>query len=174
MEQTLPISEAQLKLRDADIQMNLAIANIGDPDVFRSCLNSFISGCRSVIDVASVESEANAQLAAWCKAETKRIGAIPVVRFFWKQRNLTIHRQAVQPQSFSAPIWNMVVNGEKRPGKGTMSAWFFDSPGRYLPGDNGNVPRLCEQYFVIVKKFVHTWLSEKAKLENVVGNSRSP
>ena len=170
MEQTLHISEAQLKLRDAGIQMKLAIANIGDPDVFRSCLNSFISGCRSVMDVASVESEANDQLAAWCKAETKRIGAIPVVRFFWKQRELTIHRQAVKPQSLSAPISNMVVNGEKRPGKGTMSAWFFDNPGRYLPGDNGNVPRLCEQYFLIVKKFVHTWLSEKTRFENVVAS----
>ncbi len=34
------ITETQLKLRDADVQLNLAVEHIGDEDIFRSCKQS--------------------------------------------------------------------------------------------------------------------------------------
>ena len=45
------ITETQLKLRDASIQMKLAIDNIGDEEIFRSCVNAYILAARSIFDV---------------------------------------------------------------------------------------------------------------------------
>jgi hypothetical protein len=160
----VPLTETQLKLRDAGIQMKLAIDNIGDEEVFRSCVNGFISAMRSIPDVMTVESEPNPVLSSWVSERLSQLKKLPIVRFFGQQRDITIHRAAVRPRSISAPIWNMVVNGEQVPGEGTMSAWFFDDVGKYIPNDNGNVPRLCEQYFVLSKAMVHEWLAVRARL----------
>lgn len=160
------ITETQLKLRDAGIQMKLAMQNIGNEDAFRSCVNAFISAARSIVDVMREESQDNAELLAWYEAQIATLKKLPIVRFFHQQRELTIHRGTVKPQSHSAPIWNMVVNGEKLPGRGTMSVWVFDGVGKYIPRDTGNVPRLCEQYFLILKKLVHDWLAQKAAIAN--------
>jgi hypothetical protein len=42
------VTETKLKLRDADIQLNLANEHIGEADIFRSCINSYITIARSV------------------------------------------------------------------------------------------------------------------------------
>jgi hypothetical protein len=160
------ITETQLKLRDAGTQMKLAVENIGNEDILRSCINAYISAARSITMVMEKESAVYPDLLAWYKEQTTELGKLPVMRFFNEQRIHTIHRGNVKPISHTLPIWNMVVDGKKRePGTGTMTAWVFDNVNEYLPGRSGNVFKLCEQYFLILKKLVHEWLLEKAVIE---------
>jgi hypothetical protein len=157
-----PITDTQLKLRDAGIQMKLALKNIGSEDIFRSCVSAYIAAARSILDVMKQESSGDSELLVWYETQVTALKKLPIARFFNQQRELTIHRGTVKLQSHSAPIWNMLVNGEKLPGQGTMSVWVFDNVQKYITGDSGNVPRLCEQYFLILKKLVHDWLAQKA------------
>jgi hypothetical protein len=59
------ITETQLKLRDAGTQMKLAIENNGNEDIFRSCINAYISAARSVAMVMEKESAVNSDLLVW-------------------------------------------------------------------------------------------------------------
>jgi hypothetical protein len=144
--------------------MKLAIDNIGDEEVFRSCVNGFISAMRSIPDVMTVESEPDPLLSSWVSTRISQLKKLPIVRLFGQQRDITIHRAAVRPRAISAPISNMVMNGQEVPGEGTMSAWFFDGVDKYIPNDNGNVPRLCEQYFLLSKAMVHEWLAVRGQV----------
>lgn len=38
-----------------------------------------------------------------------------------------------------------------------MSVWCFDGIEEFMPGDSGNVLRLCDDYFVILKWLVQEW-----------------
>lgn len=158
------ITDTQLKLRDAGIQMKLALKNIGNEDIFRSCVSAYIAAARSILDVMKQESSGNSELTVWYETQVAALKKLPIARFFNQQRELTIHRGTVKLQSHSTPIWNMVVNGEKVTGQGTMSVWVFDNVQKYIAGDSGNVPRLCEQYFLILKKLVHDWLTQKSAI----------
>lgn len=155
------ISDTQLKLRDAGIQMKLAVQNIGDDAIFRSCINAFITASRSILDVMKAESVGNQRVLDWYETQVSALKRIPVERFFFQQRELTMHRGNVKPRLLTAPITNMVVNGEKVFDKGTMSFWRFDGIDKYIPGSSGNVIRLCEEHFLLMKQLVHAWLAQK-------------
>jgi hypothetical protein len=160
------ITETQLKLRDAGTQMKLAIDNNGNEDIFRSCINAYISAARSVTMVMEKESAIHPRLLAWYKGQTTELGKLPLMKFFNDRRVHTIHRGNVKPISHTMPIWNMAVNGKKlEPGTGTMTVWVFDGFNEYMPGKSGNVFNLCEQYFLILKNLVHQWLYQKAVIE---------
>ena len=47
-EEKVTITETEIKLQDTAIQFQLAITNADNEDVFRSCINSFVSGARSI------------------------------------------------------------------------------------------------------------------------------
>ena len=47
---------------------------------------------------------------------------------------------------------------------GSISTWCFDGVQEFIPGDTGNVQRLCEQYFLILKWLVQEWLREREQL----------
>lgn len=160
------ITETQLKLRDAGIQMKLAIDNIGDEEVFRSCVNAYILAARSIFDVMKEESLGNDNLMAWYSSTSPTLMELPIVRFFGKQREITMHRGVVKPNTLSVPIRNIRMNGQQVSPHGTMWVWLFDSVQDHLPEDQGNVPRLCEQYFLILKQFVHAWLQQRDTVEN--------
>lgn len=160
------ITETQLKLRDAGTQMKLAIENNGNEDIFRSCVNAYISAARSVTMVMEKESAIYPELLAWYKTQTAELGKLPIMKFFNDRRVHTIHRGNVKPISHTMAIWDMVVNGKKlEPGTGTMTVWVFDNINEYMPGKSGNVFNLCEQYFLILKNLVHLWLFQKAVIE---------
>lgn len=160
------ITETQLKLRDAGTQMKLAIENVGDEDVFRSCVNAYISAARSVTMIMEKESAIYPELLAWYKAQMAELGKLPIMKFFNERRVHTIHRGNVKPVSYKMPIWDMVVDGKKlEPGTGIMTVWTFDNVNEYMPGKSGNVFNLCEQYFLILRTLVHEWLSQKASIE---------
>lgn len=155
------ISETQLKLRDAGIQMKLAVQHIGDDAIFRSCVNAFITASRSILEVMKEESLCNEQLLNWYDTQVLALKGIPVERFFFQQRELTMHRGNVKPRLLTAPITNMMLNGEKLFDKGTMFVWRFDGIDKYMPGSSGNVVKLCEQHFLLLKQLVHAWLAQR-------------
>jgi hypothetical protein len=89
----MEISDTQLKLRDAGIQMKLALRNARDDDFFRSCVNAFISAARSVTMVMERESADSPALLSWYKDQTSVFAQDPLFRFFNNQRVHTIHRR---------------------------------------------------------------------------------
>lgn len=160
------ITETQLKLRDAGTQMKLAIENVGDEDVFRSCVNAYISAARSITMIMEKESAIYPELLAWYKTQMAELGKLPIMKFFNERRFHTVHRGNVKPTLHKMPVWDMVVDGKKlEPGTGTMTVWTFDNTNEYMPGKSGNVFNLCEQYFITLRTLVHQWLSQKALIE---------
>ncbi len=160
------ITETQLKLRDAGTQMKLAIENIGNEDVLRSCINAYISAARSTTMVMEKESAIYPELKTWYKAQMAELGKLSIMRFFNEQRVHTIHLGNVKPVSHTMPIEDMKVNDKKlEPGTGTMLVWVFDNVNEYMPSKSGNVFNLCEQYFIILRNLVHQWLLQKALIE---------
>jgi hypothetical protein len=158
------VPETQLKLRDAGNQMKLALANWNDEDIFRSCVNSFISHARSVTFVMQKESSGSPELLAWYEARMAELKKLPIMKFFHEQRTHIIHRGVVRPVSHTIPVREMTVEGKKITG-GTVTAWAFSDAHEYIPGSNGNVGKLCEQYFLILKDLVHDWKWYRAYFE---------
>ncbi|MFN2514549.1 MAG: hypothetical protein ABR568_24460, partial [Pyrinomonadaceae bacterium] len=93
------ITETQLKLRDAGTQMKLAVENNGNEDVFRSCVNGYISAARSVTMIMEKESAIYPELLAWYKAQMAELGKLPIMKFFNERRVHTIHRGNIKPVS---------------------------------------------------------------------------
>jgi hypothetical protein len=158
------IPETQLKLRDAGNQMKLALSNWGDEDVFRSCVNSYISHARSVTFVMQKESSGNPELVEWYEKQMENLKQLPIMKFFNEQRVHIIHRGIVRPVSHSFPIDELTVDGESL-GKATATTYVFSDAHKYIPNSNGNVGKLCEQYFTILKTLVHEWRAQKSWLE---------
>ena len=182
------MTEVQLKMQDAATQMRLAIANSTDERIFRSCINSYISLARSVTFVMEAHSS-TPPLMAWYKNQMEKIGSAPLFRFFNSQRVHSIHKGVVRPRAKSYPITEGSFRQEVSPdGKsrlvvemtiasntfpasisdivttmpnGSISVWCFDGIEDYIPGDTGNVLRLCEQYFLILQWLVQEWLLER-------------
>jgi hypothetical protein len=158
------LPETQLKLRDAGNQMKLAIANWEDEDVFRSCVNSYISHARSVTFVMQKESSGNPELLAWYEARMDKLKQLPIMKFFNEQRTHLIHRGIVKPVFHRIPLKKMVIQGQEIKG-GTLTTWAFSEADKYIPESNGNVGKLCGEYFRILKELVHDWKGQKAFLE---------
>lgn len=177
-----------LKLRDAANQMKLALVNLRDEAIFRSCINAFISAARSVTMVMEKECEA-LEMADWYKYQTTKLGESDLFRFFNDQRVYSIHKGVVQPIKISHEVTSSEFRYEKNTDgesklhgnseikadifsfnagdiasfsdEHTMWAWFFDGVEKRLPGDTGNVLRLCETYYVCLKWLVEEWFREQ-------------
>jgi hypothetical protein len=188
----LMITETQLKLRDAGIQMKLALRNGRDEDFFRSCINSFIAAARSITMVMECESSAHHELLKWYKNETSTFGADPLFKFFNEQCVHTIHKGVVHPEKASFSMKGYVRAEKSDPDGGavpmgrfdveapvppigvgdvvhTLSAtegiyWSFPEARQHFPVGSINVIRLCESYFVRLKDFVHRWLKTREQL----------
>lgn len=185
------MTDVELKLQDAATQMLLAIANSSDEKIFRSCINAFLSHARSVTFVMQAESSDPA-LKDWYMTQMERLQKVPLMRFFNAQRVHSIHRGVVVPRSTSYQtaeskfryetsadgrthlVGEMIVLSDSRPADlgdvadvrpdGSISTWCFDGVKEFIPSDTGNVPRLCEQYFLILKWLVQEWLRERKQL----------
>lgn len=189
----MPHTETVLKLRDAASQMKLAIAHINDEEIFRSCINAFLSTARSVTMVLERECKP-LEMTDWYKQQTDKLGKVPLFRFFNDQRVYSIHRGAVQPvkkahEVISANFWyekngagkqTLAASSEIRADQlcinardiasfsedGMIWAWFFSEPQVLIPGDTGNVLRLCEDYYVCLKWLVEEWFRERHRRGN--------
>lgn len=184
-------TETQLKLSDAATQMILALRQPEHEPTVRSCINSFLSAARSVTFVMQKESAASAELAEWYQHESEKLGQNPLMKFFNDRRVYSIHRGVVVPAKSAYPMHGFeqtpAEGGAKpqfkmsvlradsptqpaAPGDilflqdGVVFAWRFDGVDGYLPGHSGNVFRLCEDYFVLLKALVKRWLAKRDEL----------
>jgi hypothetical protein len=186
------VTETQLKLQDAATQMKIALQNGGNEGIFRSCINAFIAAARSITMVMERESNQQPELLAWYKTRTEELGPLPLFRFFNSQRTYTIHRGVVQPASRKYPVHkyergmieardgssltshtftidddDYVMNPNDiffSAGMEAMIVWDFPEGHQFFPGESSNVPRLCEEYFAILKALVYEWLELRTKL----------
>ena len=156
-------TETQMKLRDAATQMKLALANRGDIEVIRSCVNSFISHARSVTFVMQSESSGYPELEEWYRKKQEELKTNPLLKFFNDKRVYSIHKGVVAPALRSTTAYNITVNGIQLPGTGTVTVLQFEGVDKFIPGSSGNVFRMCEEYFLILKKLVHQWMFERQK-----------
>jgi hypothetical protein len=149
------VTETEVKLRDAAIQLQLAVNNMADEDVFRSCINSFISASRSITMIMEKESSGNTELLDWYKKNTEQFATDPVMRFFNEQRVHSIHRGNVKPKSESIPLRN--TSTQDAASEATVSIWVFDNAKDFLPDETGNVFRMCEDYLSRLTRMVEEW-----------------
>ncbi len=156
-------TDTELKLKDAASQMKLAIKHSGDDDIFRSCINSFISTGRSVTFVMQKESKSLDILGEWYEEQMSHLKKCPIMKFFHDNRTHTIHKGVIKPTKKIIPVWDVKVNGIPQPGIKTVMIWKFDNIDKFMPGNSGNVFRLCELYYITLKWLVSKWL-EKRKL----------
>lgn len=153
-----------MKLRDAATQMRLVLKNIDDDQIVRSCINSYISLGRSVTFVMQKESFNSPQLLAWYENQMKELKKLPIMRFLNEKRVHSIHRGVVKPGKKTTPVYNLKINSISKPGPAVMSVWVFDGGREYIPNDSGNMLRLCEQYFLILKSLVSGWREKREEL----------
>jgi hypothetical protein len=158
------LTETQLKLRDAAIQMKLALRKTTDDETLRSCINAYLSHARSVTFVMQKESGDNTELKAWYESQMARLKELPIMKFFNDKRTHTIHKGVVKPIKHEAPIWDVKVNGVALPGQGKMTFWRFDGVDEFIQGSSGGVFRLCEEYFKILRWLVIEWLKKRKEL----------
>src|SRR3989338_7582120 len=95
-------TQTELKLRDAATQMKLAIKNMDDENILRSCINSFISQARSVTLVMQKESAYSPGLKNWYKNKMEQRKQLPILKFFNDKRIHTIHIGNVEPSKVTA------------------------------------------------------------------------
>ncbi len=154
------VTETQLKLRDAGIQMKLAVEHIGDEDVFMCCVNSYIASARSITFVMQRGSAPYPELTNWYNDQMAQLKSLPLMKFFQDQRTHTIHRGVIKPDSRSMRVSKLVIDG-KNVGSSTATIWLFPEAKKYMPHRSGGVIKLCEEYFLILKNLVHEWLKQK-------------
>lgn len=181
-------TDTELKLKDAGTQMKIALDNIENEDIFRSCVNSFIANSRSVTMLMEKESSNNIAAKKWYKNKMKDLGMTPLFKYFNKQRVHTIHRGVIKPVKNSHKAKTMTVKfdtvSEKHSANVTLPpsdkeipigvndvinltedgyawGWYFTDMKGQIPNSTGNVPDLCEQYFIQLKSLVIEWLQLK-------------
>lgn len=155
------MTETQLKLKDAATQMKLALKNTQSQEVLSSCINSFIPLARSVTSVMQKESSDNKELLNWYENEMNQLKQLPIMKFFHAKRNYTMHQGNVKMNQRTFQAYNIKYSNEDSFSSGQFSVWIFDDIELFLPGNSGNVFRICEEYFLILKQLVHVWLEKK-------------
>jgi hypothetical protein len=181
----MPHTETRLKLLDAGTQLRLALAAPADEATVRSCINAFISAARSVTLVMQRESGEHAALGTWYELQQPTLASIPLFRFFNQQRVYSIHKGVVQPGRQAMPLsglshllnvppekadeaWAAAAGPEAgRPimlgdmlfsaSADTLISWRFLDVEAYLPGDSGDVFRLCRTYYTYLDALVAEW-----------------
>ena len=166
MRQVKKLTETEIKLSDAAVQMKLALEKSDSEAVFRSCINSFISSARSVTMVMEKESAPIPDLKKWYKDEMGDLSKWPVMKFFSNQRTHSIHRASISPKANSAPIFDLKIDGiDAKSDTGQMYWWTFENADELIPGSSGNVINLCEEYFILLKNLVAAWLYKMIEIE---------
>ncbi len=196
---TPDIPETVLKVQDAAVQLRLAFESQHSEAIVRSCINSFISAARSVTLVMQRESSVYPDLVAGYERLQPELAASPLFKFFNEARVHSIHRGVVRPRrddiQFKAIETNFLnvppdelearwrlVAGPEAPvmqlgdifggnNTDTVSFWTFEDIQRYIPGDSGNVFRLCNTYLRQLQDILSAWLAERDRL---IGSGLTP
>ncbi|MDI1361519.1 hypothetical protein [Methylotenera sp.] len=153
------MTETEMKLRDAATQMKLAVDNMNNDEVVRSCINSYISLARSVTFVMQTESSEYPELKAWYENRMSTLKDLSLLRFFNASRVYSIHKGVISPVTHTAPIYDFKVNEVLQPQqKRTMTFLRFEGIEEFIPNSSGGVFRLCEEYYILLKSLVDEWL----------------
>ncbi len=157
-------TETHQKLKNAATQMKLAIEHNDNEEILKSCINAFISLARSVTFIMQEESSPYPELIKWYESKMNELKKLPIMKFFNERRVFSIHKGNIKPHRIDTPVTNIVYSTGEKIEKGTMTMWVFDGVNEYIPHDNGNVFRLCETYFIILKTLVKEWLETRERL----------
>jgi hypothetical protein len=156
-------TDTELKLQDARVQLDLLMQNATNDEIVRSCLNGFISHARSVTFVMQRESAGTIGLEGWYRRRMDELSKLPILQFFNSKRVHSIHRGVVTPGK-------RVVQGTvTRAGNGfvegpvIITTFEFDGVAEFMPGENGNIGRLCKDYVGLLESLVAEWLHERRK-----------
>jgi hypothetical protein len=163
------MTETELKLRDAETQLRLALQNTENEEVVRSCINSLISAARSVTFVMQRESSGNGDLNAWYDDQIALMLAspfAPLLKFFNEKRVYSIHRGVVSPQRVTTKVTDFKMNDVAVGREPTMIFYRFENVQEQglSPGDSGGVFRLCNIYLAELRALLNRWLAKRAEL----------
>jgi hypothetical protein len=153
------MTETEIKLRDAKIQLDLAMlkGNVSNIEVVRSCINAFISSARSVTFTMQKESGSSEKFLKWYGSKQKEMGSNPLFKFFNDQRVVSIHQKSVQPIKREIKISKIEQGGHVVGVGGIAIVYEFDEFDKVISGDNGNVFRHCLNYYEFLNDLVKEW-----------------
>jgi hypothetical protein len=104
------------------------------------------------------------KLMEWYENQMSGLKELPIMKFFNKKRVHTIHKGVVKPMKQILPIEDLKINGILQAGQGAMVVWQFEDMENFIPGSSGNVFRLCEEYFRILRSLVEEWCKKRKEL----------
>jgi hypothetical protein len=162
----MTMTRTEMKLLDATTQLRLAIANSGNDEIVRSCINSFIEAARSV--TLQMQAESSGALADWYWARLARLNSssvVPLLRFFNETRAQTIHRCVIVPERVAAQISDFGMSGLMASSQATMISYRFEGIEEYIAGDGGGVFRVCEKYLLILNALFLEWQNVRLQLK---------
>lgn len=151
------MTEPEIKLSDARIQLRLALNNFQDPNVLRSCINAFISSARSVTFSMQKESSGSEKFDAWYKLKQQEMKADPMLRFFFDQRNISIHEHSVSPSRTTAAVRYVNAGPIATRLGDTVTKYQFARYSDLVPDHDGNVFSVCAQYYTYLESLVGEW-----------------
>jgi hypothetical protein len=160
------VTETELKLRDAENQLQLAMQNAADEDLVRSCINAFITFGRSVTMVMEGECHELPGLLDWYKSKTAGFKTSPEVAiwaYFAENRTYTTHSGVIKPVEVIASVTGLEINGVPQPTSPNASMSFirFANPPGEDWMDSGGIFRLCQSYLRLLRLFVTEWLARR-------------
>jgi len=154
------MTKTEMKLNDTRIQLEMALSreNVEKPDLVKSCIHAFITNARSVTVTMQNESNASAELAKWVEARQEQMRKIPLERFFYEQRVISIQQRSVKSNRRFEKIEKMEPDGRGLGPGGAILVYEFEGFDKLFPGDSGNVFSLCIDYYDYLQKMVNAWL----------------
>ena len=148
------MTETEIKLEDAKIQLEIAIKNNGQYNVVRSCINAFISNARSVTFTMQKEFNKIDGFNVWYQKKQDEMSSNVLFKFFNEQRKISIHHHSISPNKRVINIKKIEKAGKIIKNSGTVSALEFPEYRELVPGDSGNVFRLCKEYIKLLQRLV--------------------
>ena len=153
------MTETEMKLRDAKVQLVLAQKNIDDEAIVQSCVNAFVSLARSVTFVMQSESGSDTPLALWYRTQMDGLGQIPLLKFFNDRRVYSIHKGTVTLRKTAFSVF-----GTQRSAEGnvifspqTATGWLFENTSQFNLPSSASAIWLCHEYVKVLEKLVLEW-----------------
>jgi len=82
----------------------------------------------------------------WWKTKMKEMKEDPICSFLIKLRDISVHRQQIQPDTIKVTLFTSKDSEQSKPA--IVHGWFFKGY------EDEDVLKMCDKYFAIMKKFV--------------------
>jgi hypothetical protein len=152
------MTDTEIKLADAETQLDLAKQHQGDEAILRSCINAFIAFGRSTTMV--MQNESSGETTSWYDQKMLSLATLPMMKFFHSKRTYTIHKGVVTPAPVQARVMaqHFVSQNVRSMGRTRALLWVFDDSDKYGLPKNAPVFPLCDEYLSLLRKLVRDWL----------------